>query len=121
MIESISAEDDRSLAPPAGHAGQQAVVKSATFVEVATKLPAVGNVATNVPQLSWPGLARPPTSCGASRAKDVGGRPEPVLGRAFGPTRGPAMTRGIVLPTSRYFSANAAFAGACFARHADET
>jgi len=57
MIESISAEDDRSLAPPAGHAGQQAVVKSATFVEVATKLPAVGNVATNVPQLSWPGLA----------------------------------------------------------------
>jgi hypothetical protein len=27
-----------------------------------------------------------------ARRQDVDGRPEPVLGRAFGPTRGPAMT-----------------------------
>ncbi len=51
-------------------------------------------IATIVPQLSWPGLARPPTSCGASRIKVVGDRPSP------------AMTRGVVLPTSRHFSAN---------------
>ena len=30
----------------------------------------------------------------AGRQKNVGGRPEPVLGRAFDATRGPAMTRG---------------------------
>jgi hypothetical protein len=63
-------------------------------------------IATNVPgchDRAWPGH---PRLADAPRAKVVGGRPEPVLARAFGPTRGPAMTRGVALPTSRYFSAN---------------
>ena len=43
--------------------------------------------------VSCPGQAPPdlfrgaPTSLSVACGKDVGGRPEPVLGRAFGPTR----------------------------------
>ena len=38
------------------------------------------------------GEGRPSTSFLAAISKDVDGGPEPVLGRAFGPTRGPTMT-----------------------------
>jgi hypothetical protein len=38
------------------------------------------------------GEGRPSTSLLIVGRKDVDGRPEPALGRAFGPTRGPTMT-----------------------------
>ena len=39
------------------------------------------------------GDGRPSTSVLAAISKAVDGGPEPVIGRAFGPTRRPAMTR----------------------------
>ena len=41
-----------------------------------------------VPVVSWPGLARPSTTGGADRGKDVDGRHKHALGRAAGPARG---------------------------------
>src|SRR3954451_14523509 len=38
--------------------------------------------------VSWPGLARPPTTGGADTAKAVDGRHKPALGRAKGWARG---------------------------------
>jgi hypothetical protein len=38
------------------------------------------------------GAGPPSTSVLIAPTKDVYGRPEPVLGRASGPTRGPTMT-----------------------------
>ena len=38
------------------------------------------------------GEGPPSTTLLITARKDVDGRPEPVLGRAFGPTRGPTMT-----------------------------
>jgi hypothetical protein len=52
--------------------------------------------------VSWPGLVRSLTNFLWIRLKDVGGRPEPILGRAFGPTRGPAMTHVLASLTGAY-------------------
>jgi hypothetical protein len=52
--------------------------------------------------VSWPGLSRSPTNFVWIRLKDVGGRPEPVLGRALGATRGPAMTQVLASLTGPY-------------------
>ena len=59
----------------------------ATVREQPSQLPADRNLRVMA------GEGRPPTTLLFATSKDVGGRSEPGLGRAFGPTRGPAMTR----------------------------
>ena len=54
------------------------------------------------PPVVMVGEGRPSTSFLAAISKDVDGGPEPVLGRAIGPTRGPAMT-GEAKPESQPF------------------
>src|SRR3954451_15535386 len=48
--------------------------------------------------VSWPGLARPPTTGGADTAKAVDGRHKPALGRAKGPARGAGHDTGATGP-----------------------
>ncbi|MFL5256541.1 MAG: PAS-domain containing protein, partial [Rhodopila sp.] len=51
-----------------------------------------------IPAASWPGLARPSTTGGADRGKDVDGRAKHVLGRTVGPGRGPGHDTGATGP-----------------------
>src|SRR3954467_13300660 len=51
-----------------------------------------------VPTVSWPGLARPPTTGGAGPGKDVDGRHAHAPGRAKGPARGAGHDTGVTSP-----------------------